>query len=125
MHDCVLWHHCARDILLPLQSQHHAQCSDLWWVVCLQTGGPTAGVNVGVKLVNGAAGGTQFVELWEVGGKPDWSTERRMFYEESHFSGVIVVHDLTNRRSFEHMCEPLSLPVSVALQACRTCLPGC
>lgn len=62
---------------------------------------------MGVKLVNGAAGSgsAQFVELWEVGGRPDWSAERQMFYEESNFIGAIVVHDLTNRRSFENMYE--------------------
>lgn len=61
---------------------------------------------MGVKLVNGAAGSgnAKFVELWEVGGRPDWSAERQMFYEESNFIGAIVVHDLTNRRSFENMC---------------------
>ena len=71
----------------------------------VQTGGPTTGVNVGVKLVNGAGGigSAKFVELWEVGGRPTWSAERPMFYEQSQFSGAIVVHDLTNRRSFENM----------------------
>ena len=81
------------------------------WDIRLQSGGPTTGVNVGVKLVNGTSGSSsaQFVELWEIGGRPDWSAERQMFYEESHFSGVIVVHDLTNRRSFENMYDYLSM----------------
>ena len=71
----------------------------------LQSGGPTTGANVDVKLVSGTggSGSAQFVELWEIGGRPDWSPERRMFYEDSNFSGAIVVHDLTNRRSFENM----------------------
>ena len=66
--------------------------------------GPTEGAHVQVKLVSGASKATQhFVELWELGGSPKYAPERPMFYKEVDFHGVIVVHDLTNRRSFENL----------------------
>ena len=65
--------------------------------------GPTTGASVNVKLVGTSGGSQQFVELWEIGGSPTYAGERAIFYEEVSFAGVIVVHDLTNKRSFENM----------------------
>ena len=41
------------------------------------------------------------VEFWDVGGNPEAAPARRMFYEDSSISGVLLVYDVTNpRRAF-------------------------
>lgn len=44
---------------------------------------------------------TFFVELWDVGGSNNHRNARHVFYNPCH--GVILVHDLTNRKSEENL----------------------
>lgn len=67
-------------------------------------GGPTVGCSVEVKLVV-SNGRQQFIELWEMGGASQYAALRSMLQAEVPFHGIILVHDMTNRRSFENMLE--------------------
>src|ERR1700761_8247244 len=40
---------------------------------------------------------TSFIELWDIGGSRSHSIARNVFY--NGFQGIILVHDLTNRKS--------------------------
>ena len=62
----------------------------------------TTGVNARVRLVDvpdprTGAPRPHFVELWDVGGRDEHKTERRVFYAD--LDGVLLVHDLSLRRS--------------------------
>lgn len=65
----------------------------------------TIGCSVEVKLHEYKEGTpeqtTYFVELWDVGGSSNHQNTRHVFYNPCH--GVILVHDLTNRKSEEHL----------------------
>lgn len=65
----------------------------------------TVGCSVEVKLhvyKEGTPGQTtDFVELWDVGGSKNHRNTRHVFYYPCH--GVILVHDLTNRKSEENL----------------------
>lgn len=65
--------------------------------------GWTIGCSVDVKLHEYKAGTasekTYFVELWDIGGCTGHQNSRSIFY--TPVSGIILVHDLTNRKS-EH-----------------------
>ncbi|XP_050342321.1 rab-like protein 3 [Nymphalis io] len=63
--------------------------------------GWTVGCSVEVKLHRYKEGtqaqNTFFVELWDVGGSNNHRNTRNVFYQPTH--GIILVHDLTNRKS--------------------------
>ncbi|CAH0407711.1 unnamed protein product [Chilo suppressalis] len=63
--------------------------------------GWTVGCSVEVKLHRYKEGtqaqNTFFVELWDVGGSNGHRNTRNVFYQPTH--GIILVHDLTNRKS--------------------------
>lgn len=63
--------------------------------------GWTVGCSVEVKLHRYKEGtqaqNTFFVELWDVGGSNGHRITRNVFYQPTH--GIILVHDLTNRKS--------------------------
>lgn len=44
---------------------------------------------------------TFFIEFWDVGGSKNHKNAREVFYKPTH--GVILVHDLTNRKSEENL----------------------
>lgn len=65
----------------------------------------TVGCSVEVKLHEYKEGTpeqtTYFVEYWDVGGSHNHRNTRHVFYHPCH--GVILVHDLTNRKSEDHL----------------------
>ncbi|CAN0450250.1 unnamed protein product [Ascophyllum nodosum] len=63
---------------------------------------PTVGCNVEVKLLDGGRP-YRSVEFWDVGGNPEAAPARRMFYEDSSISGVLLVYDVTNPRSLREL----------------------
>lgn len=67
----------------------------------LLSAGWTIGGSVEVKLHKYKEGtpaqNTFFVELWDVGGSNNHRNTRSVFYQPTH--GIILVHDLTNRKS--------------------------
>ncbi|CAG9127015.1 unnamed protein product [Plutella xylostella] len=67
----------------------------------LMSPGWTVGCSVEVKLHRYKEGtqaqNTFFVELWDVGGSNGHRNTRNVFYQPTH--GIILVHDLTNRKS--------------------------
>lgn len=67
--------------------------------------GWTIGCSVEVKLHEYKAGTpsekTYFIELWDVGGSTSHQNSRSIFYNPVH--GVILVHDLTNRKSHQNL----------------------
>ncbi|XP_041771591.1 rab-like protein 3 isoform X1 [Anopheles merus] len=71
----------------------------------LTSPGWTVGCSVEVKLHEYREGtpaqNTFFVELWDVGGSISHKNTRGVFYNPTH--GIILVHDLTNRKSQENL----------------------
>lgn len=67
----------------------------------------TIGCSVEVKLHEFKEGTpeqtTYFVEFWDVGGSHSHRNARSVFYNPCH--GVILVHDLTNRKSEHNLCK--------------------
>ncbi|KAL5010096.1 hypothetical protein ScPMuIL_012401 [Solemya velum] len=67
--------------------------------------GWTIGCSVEVKLHEYKVGTpvekTFFVELWDVGGSTSHQNSRSIFYNPVH--GMILVHDLTNRKSHQNL----------------------
>ncbi|XP_052241140.1 rab-like protein 3 isoform X2 [Dreissena polymorpha] len=67
--------------------------------------GWTIGCSVDVKLheykAGTAAEKTFFIELWDIGGCTSHQDCRSMFYTNVH--GIILVHDLTNRKSQQNL----------------------
>lgn len=74
---------------------------------CLPHPASTIGCNVEVKLHEYKEGTpdqkTYFIELWDIGGRPCYANTRHMFYGSVH--GIILVHDLTNRKSQENLSK--------------------
>ncbi|XP_023948461.1 rab-like protein 3 [Bicyclus anynana] len=72
--------------------------------------GWTVGCSVEVKLHRYKEGtqaqNTFFVELWDVGGSNNHRNTRNVFYQPTH--GIILVHDLTNRKSQGNLQKWLS-----------------
>ncbi|XP_064612583.1 rab-like protein 3 isoform X2 [Liolophura sinensis] len=67
--------------------------------------GWTIGCSVEVKLheykVGTPSEKTYFLELWDIGGSTSHANSRSIFYNPVH--GVILVHDLTNRKSHQNL----------------------
>ncbi|CAD7082931.1 unnamed protein product [Hermetia illucens] len=65
----------------------------------------TVGCSVEVKLHEFKEGTpiqkTYFIELWDIGGSLSHKNARGVFYNPTH--GIILVHDLTNRKSNENL----------------------
>ncbi|CAN7989298.1 unnamed protein product [Ixodes hexagonus] len=65
----------------------------------------TVGCSVEVKLheykEGTASQKSYFVELWDIGGSSSHRSARAVFYHSFH--GLILVHDLTNRKSHENL----------------------
>ncbi|XP_021931713.1 uncharacterized protein LOC110835623 isoform X6 [Zootermopsis nevadensis] len=65
----------------------------------------TVGCSVEVKLHEYKEGTpdqkTYFVELWDIGGSSSHRNTRSVFYNPTH--GIILVHDLTNRKSQQNL----------------------
>ncbi|GIY99970.1 rab-like protein 3 [Caerostris extrusa] len=65
----------------------------------------TIGCSVEVKLHEFKEGTpfqkTYFIEMWDVGGSSSHRNSRSIFYNSFH--GVILVHDLTNRKSKQNL----------------------
>ncbi|XP_034248605.1 rab-like protein 3 [Thrips palmi] len=65
----------------------------------------TVGCSVEMKLHEYREGTqnqkTYFVELWDVGGSSSHRNTRSVFYNPTH--GIILVHDLTNRKSEQNL----------------------
>lgn len=65
----------------------------------------TVGCSIEVKLheykEDTAQQKTFFVELWDVGGSLSHKHTRSVFY--SQINGIVLVHDLTNRKSLENL----------------------
>ncbi|XP_046341416.1 rab-like protein 3 isoform X3 [Haliotis rufescens] len=65
----------------------------------------TIGCSVEVKLHEYRAGlpneKTYFVELWDIGGSASHQNSRSIFYNS--VNGIILVHDLTNRKSHQNI----------------------
>uniref|UniRef100_A0A0K8TTI6 Rab-like protein 3 n=1 Tax=Tabanus bromius TaxID=304241 RepID=A0A0K8TTI6_TABBR len=72
--------------------------------------GWTVGCSVEVKLHEYKEGtpmqNTFFIELWDVGGSLSHKNTRGVFYYPTN--GIILVHDLTNRKSHENLREWLA-----------------
>lgn len=70
----------------------------------------TVGCSVDVKLHEYKEGlpqqKTYFVELWDIGGSSSHRNTRSIFYNPVH--GIILVHDLTNRKSQQNLQKWLS-----------------
>ncbi|XP_053689646.1 rab-like protein 3 isoform X2 [Sabethes cyaneus] len=71
----------------------------------LTSPGWTVGCAVEVKLHEYKEGTTSqstfFIELWDVGGSISHKNTRGVFYNPTH--GIILVHDLTNKKSHENL----------------------
>lgn len=71
----------------------------------LKTPGWTVGCSAEVKLHEYKEGTTAqvtyFIELFDVGGSISHQNTRGVFYNPTH--GIILVHDLTNRKSQENL----------------------
>lgn len=67
----------------------------------------TVGCSVEVKLHEFKGGTpeqtTYFVEFWDVGGSHSHRNTRSVFYNPCH--GIVLVHDLTNRKSENNLCK--------------------
>ncbi|GLG99504.1 hypothetical protein R5R35_008381 [Gryllus longicercus] len=65
----------------------------------------TIGCSVDVKLHEYKEGTpyqkTYFIELWDIGGSHSHRNTRSVFYNPTH--GIILVHDLTNRKSQQNL----------------------
>jgi len=65
----------------------------------------TIGCSVEVKLHEYRAGTPSekdfFIELWDIGGAASHANSRSIFYHQVH--GIILVHDLTNRKSHQNL----------------------
>uniref|UniRef100_A0A069DPW4 Putative rab subfamily protein of small gtpase n=1 Tax=Panstrongylus megistus TaxID=65343 RepID=A0A069DPW4_9HEMI len=65
----------------------------------------TVGCSVDVKLHEFREGTqyqkTYFIELWDIGGSSNHRNTRSVFYNSVH--GLILVHDLTNRKSQQNL----------------------
>lgn len=76
----------------------------------LTHGSWTVGCSVEVKLheyrEGTASQKTYFVELWDIGGSSSHSSARAVFYNSFH--GLVLVHDLTNKKSHENLRKWLS-----------------
>ena len=76
----------------------------------LTNGSWTIGVSVEVKLHEYNEGTptqrSSFIELWDVGGSRSHFVARQLLY--AGFHGIILVHDLTNRKSHENLRKWLS-----------------
>lgn len=74
---------------------------------CLSNACSTIGCNIEVKLHEYKEGTpeqkTYFIELWDIGGRPCYTNTRHMFYNSVH--GIVLVHDLTNRKSQENLSK--------------------
>lgn len=74
----------------------------------------TIGGSVEVKLHEYKEGtpaqNTYFIELWDIGGSASHTNTRNVFYNS--LNGIILVYDLTNRKSHENLqqwiCEILN-----------------
>ncbi|GLV48586.1 uncharacterized protein CBL_06018 [Carabus blaptoides fortunei] len=70
----------------------------------------TVGCSVEVKLHEFKEGTPvqkpYFIELWDVGGSSQHRNARSVFYTPTH--GIILIHDLTNRKSQENLQKWLS-----------------
>ncbi|XP_062533207.1 rab-like protein 3 isoform X2 [Armigeres subalbatus] len=71
----------------------------------LTSPGWTVGCAVEVKLHEYKEGtpsqNTFFIELWDVGGSISHKNTRGVFYNPTH--GIVLVHDLTNKKSHENL----------------------
>lgn len=71
----------------------------------LTTPGWTIGCGVEVRLHEYKEGtplqNSYFIELWDVGGSASHKNARGVFYTPTH--GIILVHDLTNKKSQENL----------------------
>lgn len=71
----------------------------------LSSPGWTVGAQLEVKLheykEGTAAQNTYFIEFWDIGGTSHHLNARRVFYQPTH--GIILVHDLTNIKSYENL----------------------
>ncbi|ESO89185.1 hypothetical protein LOTGIDRAFT_229083 [Lottia gigantea] len=69
--------------------------------------GATIGCSVEVKLHEYKAGlpgeKEYFVELWDIGGSSSHKNSRSIFY--NMVNGIILVHDLTNRKSHQNLLK--------------------
>ncbi|XP_072019254.1 rab-like protein 3 isoform X2 [Amphiura filiformis] len=67
--------------------------------------GWTIGASVEVKIHDYKEGTpsqkSYFAEFWDIGGSVDHATSRHIFYNPVH--GIILVHDLTNRKSHSNL----------------------
>ncbi|XP_064404119.1 rab-like protein 3 isoform X2 [Halichondria panicea] len=70
----------------------------------------TIGCSVDVKLhdfgPSTSTSSSYFLELWDVGGSPSHKRGRQIFYQNAN--GLILVHDLTNRKSHSHLSKWLN-----------------
>lgn len=69
--------------------------------------GWTVGCNIEIKLHEYKEGTAQqkpyFIELFDIGGSLNHKNSRGVFYTPTH--GIILVHDLTNRKSHSNLRE--------------------
>ncbi|CAL1538919.1 unnamed protein product [Lymnaea stagnalis] len=74
----------------------------------------TIGCSVEVKLHEYRAGTPSekdfFVELWDIGGAASHANSRSIFYHQ--VQGIILVHDLTNRKSHQNLRKWLAETLS-------------
>uniref|UniRef100_A0A8D8WQI5 Rab-like protein 3 n=2 Tax=Cacopsylla melanoneura TaxID=428564 RepID=A0A8D8WQI5_9HEMI len=74
---------------------------------CFTASSSTIGCTVDVKLHEYKEGTpdqkTFFIELWDIGGRPAYANTRHIFYNS--VDGIILVHDLTNRKSQENLSK--------------------
>jgi Rab-like protein 3 len=70
----------------------------------------TVGCSVDVKIHDYgrslSSSSSYFLELWDVGGSPSHMAGRAVFYQQTN--GIILVHDLTNRKSHGNLSRWLS-----------------
>jgi Rab-like protein 3 len=70
----------------------------------------TVGCSVDIKIHDYGrslnTSSSYFLELWDIGGSPTHASGRPVFYQQTN--GIILVHDLTNRKSHGNLSKWLS-----------------
>jgi Ras-related protein Rab-1A len=81
----------------------------------------TIGVDFKIKTVQ-ANGRTVKLQVWDTAGQERFRTITSSYYRGSH--GIIVVYDMTNRDSFEHINYWMKEIDRLATPECCRCLVG-
>lgn len=73
---------------------------------CLEISDPTVGVDFYSRMIQVKPGLKVKLQLWDTAGQEKFKSITRSYYRNS--VGIIVVYDITNRKTFEHVQEWLA-----------------